>query len=92
MDERTPLRETHDCGILLQHKVEALPSVERAFVHIDYQHRLVDDHDLTTPVTQKMHASIHRSSPLESASADSLAALLADSSHDSSSCSRATAV
>ena len=74
MDEHTPLRETHDCGILLQHKVEALPSVERAFVHIDYQHRLIDDHDLTTPVTHKMHASTI-SSP-EDGSSGSLAALL----------------
>ena len=37
MAEGTPLRESHDCGFLLQHKIEALASVERCFVHIDYQ-------------------------------------------------------
>ena len=37
MAEGTPLRESHDCGVLLQHKIEALASVERCFVHIDYQ-------------------------------------------------------
>ena len=57
MDEHTELRESHDCGILLQHKIEALPQVERCFVHIDYQPREVDDHDLRTPVARKVHTS-----------------------------------
>ena len=57
MDEGTALRDSHDAGILLQHKIEALPAVERCFVHIDYQHRAEDDHDMQTPVTQKMHAA-----------------------------------
>ena len=55
MDERTVLRESHDCGILLQHKIEMLPQVERGFVHIDYKARDDDDHDHTTPVARKMH-------------------------------------
>ncbi|KAH8550140.1 cation efflux family-domain-containing protein [Umbelopsis sp. PMI_123] len=32
-----PLRETHDIGEALQIKLESLPSVERAFVHVDYE-------------------------------------------------------
>eukprot|EP00002_Diphylleia_rotans_P014071 TRINITY_DN2737_c0_g1_i1.p1 TRINITY_DN2737_c0_g1~~TRINITY_DN2737_c0_g1_i1.p1 ORF type:complete len:496 (-),score=135.35 TRINITY_DN2737_c0_g1_i1:366-1853(-) len=32
-----PLRETHDIGESLQMKLEKIPSVERAFVHIDYE-------------------------------------------------------
>ena len=36
-----------------QHKLERLEEVERAFVHIDYQIRDVDDHDPRTPVARK---------------------------------------
>jgi len=32
-----PLKETHDIGEALQIKLESLPSVERAFVHVDYE-------------------------------------------------------
>lgn len=49
----TPLKESHDVGITLQHKIERLEEVERAFVHIDYQVRDVDDHDTGTPITRK---------------------------------------
>jgi len=45
MPENTPLKETHDCGIMLQHKIENLEECERCFVHIDYQRREHDDHD-----------------------------------------------
>ena len=31
------LREAHDIGQPLQQKIERLPNVERAFVHIDYE-------------------------------------------------------
>jgi divalent metal cation (Fe/Co/Zn/Cd) transporter len=31
------LKETHDIGEALQIKLESLPSVERAFVHVDYE-------------------------------------------------------
>lgn len=31
--------ESHDIGLALQHKIEGLEEVERAFVHIDYQTR-----------------------------------------------------
>jgi hypothetical protein len=32
-----PIREGHDIAINLQLKLESLPEVERAFVHIDYE-------------------------------------------------------
>jgi len=40
------LVETHDIGEALQHKLEMVPGVERAFVHIDfeYEHRAHDEH------------------------------------------------
>ena len=31
------LRESHDIGESLQLKIERLPEVERAFVHLDYE-------------------------------------------------------
>jgi divalent metal cation (Fe/Co/Zn/Cd) transporter len=31
------LRESHDIGEALQIKIESLPDVERAFVHVDYE-------------------------------------------------------
>ena len=31
------LRTAHDIGEALQHKLERLPEVERAFVHLDYE-------------------------------------------------------
>jgi len=53
MHPDTPLRESHDCGILLQHKIERLEDVDRCFVHVDYQMRDVDDHDPCTPIGYK---------------------------------------
>lgn len=32
-----PLREAHDIGEALQEKLEQLPEIERAFVHLDYE-------------------------------------------------------
>lgn len=32
-----PLREAHDIGESLQEKMELLPEIERAFVHLDYE-------------------------------------------------------
>jgi cation diffusion facilitator family transporter len=49
----TKLRESHDIGILLQHKIERLAEVERAYVHVDYQIRKHDDHDPRTPIEKK---------------------------------------
>mmetsp|Transcript_62308 Transcript_62308/g.171181 ORF Transcript_62308/g.171181 Transcript_62308/m.171181 type:complete len:88 (-) Transcript_62308:57-320(-) len=53
MPEETPLRESHDVGILLQHKIERLEEVDRCFVHVDYQFRDLDDHDSKTPIGYK---------------------------------------
>mmetsp|Transcript_6817 Transcript_6817/g.22523 ORF Transcript_6817/g.22523 Transcript_6817/m.22523 type:complete len:137 (+) Transcript_6817:1145-1555(+) len=82
MDERTELRESHDCGILLQHKIENLPQVERCFVHIDYTHRDADDHDHATPVMRKVHSSHGKPglSPLPSSSSSDRHALLSGAS------------
>ncbi|PFH56162.1 hypothetical protein XA68_16961 [Ophiocordyceps unilateralis] len=38
MDAETPLLISHDVGQSLQRKLEGLADVERAFVHIDYEH------------------------------------------------------
>ncbi len=37
LPEEMSLREAHDIGESLQWKIEALPEVERAFVHLDYE-------------------------------------------------------
>lgn len=37
MDGDTTLSRAHDIAQLLQDKIEVLPSVERAFVHIDHE-------------------------------------------------------
>jgi divalent metal cation (Fe/Co/Zn/Cd) transporter len=39
MAETTILRVSHDAALQLQHRIEALPEVERAFVHVDYVRR-----------------------------------------------------
>ena len=38
------LKDTHDIGMSLQYKLEKVPEVERAFVHIDYKKRAYDEH------------------------------------------------
>jgi len=53
MSAHTPLRESHDVGIALQHRIERLEEVERAFVHVDYRIRDVDDHDPHMPLARK---------------------------------------
>merc|ERR1712113_559447 len=56
MPETTTLLESHDVGITLQVKIEALEEVERCFVHIDYRHREQDDHDARVPVEVKVRS------------------------------------
>mmetsp|Transcript_83218 Transcript_83218/g.165202 ORF Transcript_83218/g.165202 Transcript_83218/m.165202 type:complete len:407 (-) Transcript_83218:65-1285(-) len=63
MPESTTLRESHDAGIALQHKVEMLEEVERCFVHIDYQLRLCDDHDPNVPIEEKLYGATRRGTP-----------------------------
>jgi len=63
MPESTTLRESHDTGIALQHKIEMLEEVERCFVHIDYQLRQCDDHDPRVPIEEKLYGGPCRPSP-----------------------------
>lgn len=63
MPEHTSLRESHDAGILLQHKIEEMEEVERCFVHIDYQFRMHDDHDPEVPIEEKLYGGPARHSP-----------------------------
>ncbi|KAK0061696.1 metal tolerance protein 9 [Biomphalaria pfeifferi] len=46
LQEDTVLLESHNIGESLQQKLESLPQVERAFVHVDYEvsHRPQDEH------------------------------------------------
>ena len=37
MDAETPLWKAHDLSQQLQDKIESLPDVERAFVHVDHE-------------------------------------------------------
>jgi|EP00927_Polykrikos_kofoidii_P016210 cation diffusion facilitator family transporter len=59
MDRQTSLEVSHDVGIKLQDEIEHLEECERCFVHIDYQHREHDDHDVTVPVQKKLSAFKH---------------------------------
>ena len=38
MDASTPLWKAHDISQQLQDKIEVLPNVERAFVHVDHEY------------------------------------------------------
>jgi len=38
------VRASHDLALALQHKLEAVPEVERAFVHVDYERRAEPEH------------------------------------------------
>ncbi|KAK0709488.1 hypothetical protein B0T26DRAFT_742909 [Lasiosphaeria miniovina] len=60
MDEDLPLRTTHDIGQDLQRKLEGLSEVERAFVHIDYEHAH-DPHEEHKPLYLKKQAKAKRS-------------------------------
>ncbi|GJP68170.1 hypothetical protein CLOP_g24906, partial [Closterium sp. NIES-67] len=50
LPEEMPLKEAHDIGEALQNKLERLPEIERAFVHLDYEvsHRPEHHHHLST--------------------------------------------
>jgi len=62
MPEDTPLRESHDVGLELQHEIEKM-EVERCFVHIDYQMREHDDHDPGVPLSEKLYGAKNRETP-----------------------------
>jgi len=44
MDAHTPLWKAHDISQQLQDKIEALPGVERAFVHVDHETTHTPEH------------------------------------------------
>ncbi|KAF8899272.1 CDF-like metal transporter [Infundibulicybe gibba] len=44
MDANTPLWKAHDLSQKLQDKIEVLPNVERAFVHVDHETTHVPEH------------------------------------------------
>lgn len=44
MDPERSLRETHDVAEDLQIKLESLPNVERAYVHVDYETSHAPEH------------------------------------------------
>ena len=46
MDAQTSLRTTHDVAEALQIKLESLPDVERAYVHIDFETSHKPEHSL----------------------------------------------
>uniref|UniRef100_A0A5S6QCJ2 ZT_dimer domain-containing protein n=1 Tax=Trichuris muris TaxID=70415 RepID=A0A5S6QCJ2_TRIMR len=48
LDENTSLKQAHDISEPLQQKIERLPFVERAFVHVDYEccHRPESEHKI----------------------------------------------
>ncbi|KAJ7897232.1 CDF-like metal transporter [Mycena olivaceomarginata] len=49
MDANTPLWKAHDVSQSLQEKIEVLPNVERAFVHVDYETTHTPEHRKTIP-------------------------------------------
>ncbi|CAG9464346.1 unnamed protein product [Pedinophyceae sp. YPF-701] len=77
--------ESHDIAVMLQHKVEALPFVERCFVHVDYTSREEAEHKVDRnlaegqPVNQPhpvirgaIESSMHRSGKPDGSSISSL--------------------
>ncbi|KAJ7459060.1 CDF-like metal transporter [Mycena galericulata] len=44
MDAKTPLWKAHDVSQALQERIEVLPNVERAFVHVDYETTHTPEH------------------------------------------------
>ncbi|KAJ7109856.1 CDF-like metal transporter [Mycena epipterygia] len=60
MDANTPLWKAHDISQALQERIEVLPNVERAFVHVDYETTHTPEHRkiITTP---KIHTNKDKS-------------------------------
>lgn len=44
IDQNQTVKESHDCAEALQIKLESLPDVERAYVHIDYETSHTPEH------------------------------------------------
>ncbi|KAL4449002.1 hypothetical protein ABPG77_007719 [Micractinium sp. CCAP 211/92] len=47
--------ESHDIALALQHKLEAMGDVERAFVHVDYQARPLPEHKVERALLLRHH-------------------------------------
>ena len=48
--EEMPLKEAHAIGESLQTKLEKLPEVERAFVHVDVEYEHKPEHKIRTRI------------------------------------------
>mmetsp|Transcript_34207 Transcript_34207/g.74775 ORF Transcript_34207/g.74775 Transcript_34207/m.74775 type:complete len:432 (-) Transcript_34207:229-1524(-) len=44
-----PLQQAHDIGESLQDRLESIPEIERAFVHLDYEYDHAPEHQANTP-------------------------------------------
>jgi hypothetical protein len=72
MDGETPLWQAHDLSQQLQDKIESLPGVERAFVHVDHEttHKPVSARGssagLKSDVSARMYRNIANISKLTS--------------------------
>lgn len=65
MDANTPLWKAHDISQQLQDKIEVLPNVERAFVHVDHETSHIPvspTEDLSCAVTYQVRQE-HRKLP-----------------------------
>lgn len=47
------VRESHDIALALQHQIEAMEDVERAFVHVDWQTRTEPEHKVDRQLAAK---------------------------------------
>jgi cation diffusion facilitator family transporter len=56
------VKESHSIAISLQHKIEELEEVERAFVHVDHESRDVPMHKVERELLQKANAAAAASS------------------------------
>lgn len=61
MDASTPLWKAHDISQQLQDKIEVLPNVGRAFVHVDHEATHIPVSALTTFHPSISHPFAHRS-------------------------------
>lgn len=64
LPQEMTVKESHDIALSLQHKVEAMEEVERAFVHVDYQQRVEPEHKVERTLLR--HSSSARSSDQDS--------------------------
>ena len=72
LPKRMRLKEAHDIGEALQLKLEQVPEVERAFVHLDYEteHKAADEHYV--PLKKAATASSVESTPKTDKKGDDL--------------------